>query len=94
MEFTSFGEVLSRGELFLLDRLVQPLQEEEQTHCEWNQTPGKEQDTNRLSPEYENKWKWKEKHWDTNVMQENKWKLQEMSTQLLGYLSSRGSFFH
>ena len=30
--------------------LVQPLQEEEQTHCEWNQTPGKEQDTNRLSP--------------------------------------------
>ena len=34
VEFTSFGEVLSRGELFLLDRLVQPLQEEEQTHCE------------------------------------------------------------
>ena len=31
VEFTSFGEVLSRGELFLLDRLVQPLQEEEQT---------------------------------------------------------------
>ena len=30
VEFTSFGEVLSRGELFLLDRLVQPLQEEEQ----------------------------------------------------------------
>ena len=30
VEFTSFGEVLSRGELFLFDRLVQPLQEEEQ----------------------------------------------------------------
>ena len=30
LQFTSFGEVLSRGELFLLDRLVQPLQEEEQ----------------------------------------------------------------
>merc|ERR1712007_173009 len=31
VEFTSFGEVLSRGELFLLDRLVQPLQEERNT---------------------------------------------------------------
>ena len=29
LQFTSFGEVLSRGELFLLDRLVQPLQTDE-----------------------------------------------------------------